>query len=181
MDRDTFEKAVEGRILSPTSKINFGSILFQTKYTPEDMVKKMHEGGNGSYSLDKEAAGVGTSKYSVNTLNGGYIYTQVSDAPTATGGNSMQMPNIPIWAQNIALYAASGFLLGFSMAFVAKPDISTLTELSNAVWGASVLGFYSAMREVAAYAQTLLPKTPSTQAKPGVAAKAEVPIARRLL
>lgn len=93
----------------------------------------------------------------------------------------MEIPAIPVWAQNIALHAVSGFLLGFSITFVANPGIDSFADLANAIWGASVIGLYGAIKEGIAYIETLLPKPVSTAAKPGEVPKAPVSIARKLL
>jgi len=79
------------------------------------------------------------------------------------------------WAKNIAMHAVSGFLIGFSAAFVANPSPS-LPDLTNAIYGASVIGLYGAIKEVAAYIQTLASKT--TAAGPAAAPK---PLLKRLL
>lgn len=64
------------------------------------------------------------------------------------------MGAIPEWVINIGMHAVSGFLIGFSAAFVANPTPS-LPDLGAAVYGASVIGLYGAIKEVAAYIQTL--------------------------
>lgn len=79
------------------------------------------------------------------------------------------------WAKNIAMHAVSGFLIGFSAAFVANPSPS-LPDLTSAIYGASVIGLYGAIKEVAAYIQTLASKT--TAAGPAAAPK---PLLKRLL
>jgi len=80
------------------------------------------------------------------------------------------------WAKNIAMHAVSGFLIGFSAAFVANPTPS-LPELRTAVYAACVIGLYGAIKEVAAYVQTLASKT-ATAAGPKEAPK---PLLKRML
>ena len=65
------------------------------------------------------------------------------------------MGALPEWLVNIGMHAVSGFLIGFSAAFVANPSPS-LPDLTNAIYGASVIGLYSCIKEVAAYVQTLV-------------------------
>jgi len=77
---------------------------------------------------------------------------------------------------NIAMHAVSGFLLGFSAAFVATPSTS-LPDLGSAIYGAAVLGLYSCIKEVAAYIQTLV-SGKATAAGPKAAPK---PLLKRML
>jgi len=83
------------------------------------------------------------------------------------------MGAIPEQLINIGMHAVSGFLLGFSATFVAAPNIG-LPDLQNAIYGAAVIGLYGAIKEVAAYLQTLT-GTKST------AAEAPKPLLKRLL
>ena len=65
----------------------------------------------------------------------------------------MKIPEIPEPVKNVVMHAVSGFLLGFSATFVVAPD--NWAELSTAIYGACVVGFYGALKEVASYIETL--------------------------
>lgn len=69
----------------------------------------------------------------------------------------MDMPEIPEWMLNIGMHAVSGFLVGFSATFVANPA-PELPDLGTAIYGAAVIGLYGAVKEVAAYVESLVKK-----------------------
>jgi len=60
---------------------------------------------------------------------------------------------IPEPVKNIFMHAVSGFCLGFGATFVAAPQ--NWADFSTAIYAASVIGFYGAIKEVASYIQTL--------------------------
>ena len=90
----------------------------------------------------------------------------------------------PNWLQNIVVHAVSGFIFGFSMAFVAKPEVTTLPDLNTAILLSLTAGGYGAIKEVFAYVETLLAQR-STQAAPKTAestmASAPKLLSRKLL
>ena len=81
--------------------------------------------------------------------------------PTSIGITENGGINMPEWkeiALNVLGYGASGFLLGFAGAFVVQPSIA-IPDLKLALYGASVMGLYQAVVEVAKYLKTIvLPK-----------------------
>jgi len=85
------------------------------------------------------------------------------------------MGAIPEQLINIGMHAVSGFLIGFSATFVAAPNVG-LPDLQNAIYGAAVIGLYSAIKEVAIFVQSLASK--STAAGPNEASK---PLLKRML
>jgi len=84
MNVQEFEQALGNRIVKPISNLQLQA-FFQKQYTPEDIIKIMTTGSNTAYSVDKEQAGAGLWKYSVNTLSSGYIFCKVHEQ--TTGGN----------------------------------------------------------------------------------------------
>lgn len=170
-----FESNFPGRIRSPLSNTRL-SAAYMKKYTPEDFISWMSEGSNPAYSIDKKKIGAAAYSYSVDTLSDGFVYTEVSDNQTMTGGSIMEVggKQIPDWAVNIGMYAVSGFLVGFSAQFVnfiITPETS-LTDFSNAIYAASVFGFYRAGQQVISYLETLFqPKKTNASGIPIVAEK----------
>lgn len=80
---------------------------------------------------------------------------------------------LPEWIKMVAMHGVSGFLIGFSAAFVAggKPEIP---ELQTAIYTACVGGLYGALKAVAAYLETMLkPAVPAAQLKRAVVAGQE--------
>ena len=129
------------------------------------MAKKMNAPGNGTQYMDKMKNGAGIWKYSCNTMTGGYIFCIVNDNPPTTGAKGDLMGyEIPEWAKMVAMNAVSGFVLGFSAAYVANPAPS-IPDLGSAIYGALVLGLYGAVKAVAAYVEGLVKKQ-STKAGP---------------
>jgi hypothetical protein len=67
----------------------------------------------------------------------------------------MDFSKIPDWAQNIALHAFSGFVIGFGISIANAPLApASWLELSNSLYAGAVAGFYGAVKEVVAYVQT---------------------------
>lgn len=155
MDVTQFESELKKPPLTPVSFSAFQTLTHQIEYTPADFLAYMTQGSNASYSVNKKKIGASTYGYSIITLTGGYISTVVSNQ-TTMGGNAMEFPKIPEPVKNVAMHAVSGFLLGFSATFVVAPG--SWAELSTAIYGASVIGFYGAIKEVAAYVSTLTNK-----------------------
>lgn len=77
--------------------------------------------------------------------------------------------------KNVAMHTISGFLLGFSAAFVTTPTVMSMPELQSAIYGACVIGLYGAFKEVASYIETI------TTSKTTAAGKDFVPLSKRLL
>lgn len=120
-----------------------------------------------------------TSYYFKDGLVSEYFKVVVPNSTTTQGGNWMNVPEVPDWAKNIAMHAVSGFLLGFSATWVSNPV--GIDDLQPAIYGAAVVGLYSAFKEVLAYAQTLLPKPVNTKAGPVAAAKPGKKLVERML
>lgn len=173
MNSTEFQTAIQNRYVVPKSVIQL-SAFFQKEYPPEEMVKVMNHGTNGAQYLDKQKNGLNIWKYSCNTMTSGYIYCIVDDNPASTGTRSDKM-EIPEWLKNVAMHAVSGFLIGFCSAFVANPSPS-IPDLGNAIYGAAVIGLYGAVKEVAAYVESM------TKAKTTMAGNGEVkPLSKRML
>ena len=83
---------------------------------------------------------------------------------------------VPEWAKNVAMYAVSGFLGGFSAAFVLNPGF-TFPELGLAIQFAATAGLYQAVKEVADYIKKLVAGK-STAAGPEAEPK---PLLKRML
>lgn len=178
MNSEEFEYALQGRVIPLKTGIQL-SAFFNKEYTPENMVTVMNYGSNAMQYLDKQKNGLGIWKYSCNTLTSGYIFCIVNDNPPSTGAKGdMVNIDIPEWLQNIGMHALSGFLIGFCSTFVANPA-PTLPDLGNAIYGASVIGLYGAVKEVAAYIESKA-KPKATAAGPSDQ-KPVVPLSRKLL
>jgi hypothetical protein len=83
---------------------------------------------------------------------------------------------IPEWALNVGMHAVSGFAIGFCSVFVVDPA-GAFSDFTNAIYGASVIGMYGAVKEVMEYIKS---KT-SVNTKAGGAKIAPLPLLKRML
>jgi len=141
-----------------------------------DMITILTKDRNGiSNCVRKKSEGIGTTSFYFESTAGNHYFKVVeqNNIQTGAGGFLMEFPKLPEWAVNVFMHAASGFFLGFSATFVANPAGSA--DLSNALYGACVIGMYGAIKEVVAYIETIVPQPVVTNAEE---AKAVAPVVK---